>query len=260
MGPISMLFPNPAVKILEERLWEAARKRYLAEHPSDLKDDTKTIMRKVKTAYKDTVAATLKEADHKVRAKWGEFKHVMTQDLRTALSTVLRMSYVEWYSIEVGQPPNPNVIAAPYELLKSVTAGLLFQSLRKQIDFEDLDDETLQALATYAADERFEEVLEEARRKYKPFEIGDRHARFVVAELIKGDAYYLGEEKHHSLIDMVILSSVDTSPTAGHKRDAKLAVKRWFDQDRKNRSKERRFTADGWEIGFEELKSWATEP
>ena len=28
MGPISMLFPNPAVKILEERLWEDARKCY----------------------------------------------------------------------------------------------------------------------------------------------------------------------------------------------------------------------------------------
>ena len=114
MGPNSMLFPNPAVKILEARLWEDARKRYLADHPSDLKDDARTIMRYVKTAYEDTVDARVKEENHKVRAKWGQFKHGMIEELRTALATVLRMSDVDWYSVELGQLPRPGVIAAPY--------------------------------------------------------------------------------------------------------------------------------------------------
>lgn len=259
MGPISMLFPNPAVKILEGRLWEAARKRYLVEHPSDVKDDDKTIMRKVKVAYKGTVAATLKDADHKVRSKWGEFKHVMTGDLKGALATVFRMSEVDWYSVEDGQLPTPSAIAAPYQLLKHMTAALLFRDLRKEIDFEDLSDEALQALATYATDEKFQDILEDARRHYEPVEIGERRTRFVVAEVIKGDAYFLGEETHHSVIDMMILSSSGSSPSDGHKKQRKVAVKRWFDQDRKNRRNDRRFTGDGWEIGFEELKSWATK-
>jgi hypothetical protein len=254
-----MLFPNPAVKILEERLWEAARKRYLFDHPSDLKDDDRTVMRKVKTTYKDTVDATLKEADDKVRAQWGEFKHVMTVDLKTALRTVLRMSDIDWYSIEVGQLPSPAVIAAPYQLLKHMAAALLSRELRKEIDFEELDDETLQALATYAADQRFLDILEDARRHYESVEIGERHAPFVVADIIKGDAYFLDEENHPSLIDMVIFSSVGASPSNRRRKNQKIAAKRWLDQDRKNRRNDRRFDGDGWEITLEELKSWVLE-
>jgi hypothetical protein len=259
MGPISMLFGNPAVKILEERLWEAARKRYVQEHPSERNDNARAVMRKTKNAYKDTVAASLREADHKVRAKWGQFKHGMIEELRAALATVFRMSEVDWYSVEIGQLPSPDAIAVPYQLLKHMTAALLFRDLRKEIDFEDLDDQTLEALATYAADERFQEVLEGARHDYEPIEIGERRARFVVAEIMERDAYFLGEEKHHSLIDMVILSSVSASPPDGHKKNQKISVKRWFDQDRKNRRNDRRFIGDGWEIGFEQLKSWTTE-
>lgn len=259
MGPISMLFPNPAVKILEERLWEDARKRYLADHPSET-GDVKTITRNVRAAYEDTVEARLKDAKHKVRAKWGQFKHGMTEELRTALGTVLRMSDVEWYSVEIGQLPRPDVIAAPYQLLKRITAALLFRFLRKEIDFEGLDDETLEALATYAADRRFQEVLENARRKHRSFEIGDRGAHFVVVEIIQGDSYFLDEEEHHSRIDMIILSNTGENPSNGHKNSPKVAANRWFDQDRKNRNNDRRFSGDGWEIGFAELKSWATEP
>jgi len=254
-----MLFPNPAVKILEERLWEAARKRYLAEHPSDLKDDDRTVMRKVKTTYRDTVNAALKEADEKVRAKWGEFKLVMTVDLKTALRTVLRMSDIDWYSVEVGELPTPAVIAAPFQLLKHMAAALLSRELRKEIDFEELDDGTLLALATYAADQRFLDVLEDARRHYEPVEIGERREPFVVAEIIKGDAYFLDEESHHSLIDIVIFSSVGASPSNGRRKNQKIAAKRWLDQDRKNRRNDRRFAGDGWEITLEELKSWVLE-
>ena len=260
MGPLSILFGNPAVKILEDRLWEDARKRYLQEHPSDRNQDPRTIMRKTKTAYKDSVAASLKEASHKVSAKWGQFKHVMVAGLKEALATVFRMSDVDWYSVEVGELPNPNVIAAPYQLLKRITTALLFQSLRKEIDFENLDNETLQALAAYAADQKFEEVLEDARRHYEPFAIGGRSARFAVVEIIKGDSYFLNEDKHHSRIDMVILSSLGANPSNGDKKIRKAAAKRWFDQDRKDRRNDRRFTADGWEIGPEQLKSWTIEP
>ena len=180
MAPFSTLFANPAVAILEEHLWEAARKRYLGEHPSDLDNDAKTVARKVKTAYKDVVAATLKKADHKVRAKWGQFKHIMTEELKVALATDLRMSEVEWYSVEVGQLSDPIVIAAPYQLLKRMTADVIPQFLKKLVDFENLDDQTLEALASYAADQRFQEILEDARRNYKPFEIGNRSTQFVV--------------------------------------------------------------------------------
>lgn len=260
MGPISMLFGNPAVKILEDRLWEDARKRYLQEHPADRNQDPKTIMRKTKTAYRDSVAARRKDADHKVRAKWGQFKHGMVVELRRALTTVFRMSDVDWYAVEVGQLPSPNVIAVPYQLLKCMTAGLLFQFLRKEIDFENLDNETLEALAAYASDQKFEEVLEDARHHYEPFNIGGRSARFVVADIIKGDSYFLNDENHHSRIDMAILSNVGSSPSNGDKKIRKAAAKRWFDQDRKNRRDDRRFTGDGWEIGSEQLESWTTEP
>jgi hypothetical protein len=254
-----MLFPNPAVKILEDRLWEAARKRYLFEHPSDLKDDDRTVMRKVRTTYKDTVDATLKEADDKVRAKWGEFKHVMTVDLKTALRTVLRMSDIDWYSVEVGELPNPAVIAVPYQLLKHMAAALLSRELRKEIDFEELDDQTLQALAAYAADQKFLDVLEDACHHYESVEIGERHAPFVVADIIKGDAYFLDEENHQSLVDMVVFSSVGASPSDGRRKNQKIAAKRWLDHDRKNRRNDRRFAGDGWEITLEELKSWVFE-
>ena len=92
MGPISMLFPNPAVKILEERLWKDARKRYLADHPSDLKDDAENHNAQRKDRLRRSVDAKLKEANHKIRSKWGQFKHGMIEELRTALATVLRMS------------------------------------------------------------------------------------------------------------------------------------------------------------------------
>jgi hypothetical protein len=260
MAPFPTFFANPAVEILEERLWETARKRYLGEHPADLKDDSKTVVRKVKTAYKDVVAAKLKEADHKVRAKWGEFKHVMTEELKVALATVLRMSELEWYSVEFGQFPSPGVIAAPYELLKRMTADVMPQFLRKLVDFEDLDDQTLEALASYAAVQKFQEILEDARHNYKPFEIGNRSDQFVVVEIIKRDAYFLGDERHHSLIDTVILSSTGGGSSDRNKKNQKAAVKTWFDEDRKNRKNDRRFTGDGWDIDLEELKSWATEP
>ncbi|MGA7046779.1 MAG: hypothetical protein WBL50_20205 [Candidatus Acidiferrum sp.] len=260
MGPISMLFPNPAVKILEERLWEDARKRYLADHPSDSNDDARTIIRNVKAVYEDTVDAKLKEANHKIRTKWGHFKHGMIEELRAALATLLRMSELEWYSVEIGRLPRPNAVAAPYQLLKRMTAALLFQSLRKSIDFEELDNETLEALATYAADQKFQEVLENARSNYESYEIGDQHVRYVIVEVITRDSYFLGDEGHHSLIDMVILSNAGEGLSNGHKSNQKNTAKRWFDQDRKNRGNDRRFSGDGWEIGLEELKSWAAKP
>lgn len=260
MGPISTLFENPAVKILEGRLWETARKHYLGEHPCDLGDDSETVMKRVRAAYKDDVAAKVKEAEQQVRTKWREFKHGMTEQLKTALATVLRMSYVEWYAVEAGQLPHPEVIAVPYQLLKHITIDVMPQFLRKNIDFEDLDDAMLEALASYAADHKFEEVLEDARRNYEPFEIGGRWSQFVVAEIIKRDGYFLGEEQHHSQVDMVILGRIDDISTDGNKTNEKVAVKKWFDQDRKNRRNDRRFNGDGWEIEFEELKACATQP
>jgi hypothetical protein len=257
--PFSTFFANPVVEILEERLWETARKRYLGEHSSELKVDDKTVMRKVKSAYKEAVAAAIKEADAKVRARWEEFKHAMTGELEAALATVLQMSNVEWYAVEAGALPHPDVIAVPYQLLKRMTAEVMPQFLRKKIDFENLDDVTLEALAIYAANQKFQEVLEHARRNYKPLEIGDRSTHFVVAEVIKRDAYFLGEEKHHSLVDMVILSSTSRGLSDNEKKNQKAAVKKWFNEERKNRKDHRRFTGDGWEIEFEELKSFAIE-
>jgi len=259
MGRFS-LFANPAVEILEKRLWEDARKRYLREHSADLRDDAKTVRRKVKTTYEGAVAARLKEAKHKVRAKWGQFKHVMTEELKVALGTVLRMSELDWYSIEAGQLPSPTLIAVPFELLKRLTADVIFQSLKKSFDFEDLDDQALEALASYCSDQKFQGVMEDARRNYWTFEIGNRGARFAVAEIIKRDPYFLNDDKHHSLIDMVIFVSSGGSSSDPDKKNEKAALKRWFDEDRKNRKNDRRFTADSWEIEPEESKGWAAEP
>lgn len=258
MGPISTLFPNPAVKILEERLWEAARKRYLLEHPSDRNDDARTIMRRIRTAYRDSVSASLEHADREVRAKWAQFKRGMIPELRASLLMLFRMSDLDWYSVEAGPPCSPEVIAVPYELLKHTTAGLLFQHLRKLIEFEELDDETLQALSIYAADEKFKEVLDEVRDHYEAVQIGEKRSRFIVADIIEGDAYFLGEEQHHSLIDMVILCSVGAGTVDKSGKNQKSAAKRWFHQGRKNRLNSRRFAGDNWEVDFEELKSWAT--
>jgi len=257
MGPISVLFPNPAVKILEERLWEDARKRYLAEHPFDPGDDAGAIMRRVRKVYRDTVSATLKEADHKVRVRWGALKHTMAAEVREALATVFRMSELDWYSVEAGQQNSPNAIAVPYELLKHMTASLLTRVLRKGIDFENLDNQMLEALATYAVGEKFQEVLDDVRHKHEPVVIGDHHAPFVVAEVIKGDAYFLDEENHHSLLDMVILSNAAPDASRGHKNNPKLAAKRWFHEDRKHRKDDRRFTGDGWEVDLDQLRSWS---
>jgi hypothetical protein len=258
MGPISVLFPNPAVKILEEHLWEEARKRYLTAHPSEQREDPRTIMRKVKTEYRKAVAATVQKADHKVRARWAEFKQGMVAELRKALATVFRMSELDWYSVEVGQLNSPDAIAVPYELLKYVTASLLSEAFRKEIDFENLDNETLEALATYAAGEKFREVLDKVRRKREMVEIGNHRAHFAVAEVIPGDAYFLDEENHHSLLDMVILSNASHGTDVG-KSNPKAAVKRWFHEDRKKRKNDRRFAGASWEITFEQLKSWATK-
>jgi len=110
MGTLSILFGNPAVRKLEELLWETARKRYLGEHPLERTQDSRVLMRKVKTAYKDVVAAAVQEEDPKIRAAWAEFKKVMTEELKTALSTTLSMSSLDWYSIEAGQLPAPQAL------------------------------------------------------------------------------------------------------------------------------------------------------
>lgn len=248
MRSVSTLFSNPAVKILEQRLWQKAAKRYLGEHPADATNDTPTVTERVRTAYKNTVQAAVEEADRKVRGRWAEFKHVMTEEVRSALETVLHMSSVEWYSIEAGQLPNPEIIAVPYELLKHITAELIPQMLRKRIDFENLDDATLEALVSYAVDRRFHEVLEDARRSEKLIRIGTGPAHFAVAEIIKRDAYFLGEDRHHSSIDMVLLRNTDAS-----------SAESWR-ENLKNRPEDRRFTGDGWEIEPEELKACATQP
>ena len=250
-----MLFPNPAVRILEERLWGAARKRYLQDHPNERNADAKTIMKKARTSYKDSIAASVKEADHKIRSVWSRFRHGMTEQVQTNLRLLLRMSDVDWYAVEMGGTTSPEVIAVPCGLLQHMTASLLLQSLRKGIEFEDLDDETLEALATYAVGQRFEEVLEHARRQFESFEIGEQHTYFAIAEVIPEDAYYFGEEEHHSKVNTVILANIGSAPD---KKKAKTAVKKWLHEGRKSRTNDRRFTGDGWEVDFEELKSWST--
>lgn len=258
MGPLLMLFGNPAVRILEERLWEEARKRYLREHPSDRATDVKTVRRRTEEAYKEAVAASLKQAEPKVKAKWRQFKHVMFDALRTSLATVFRMSELDWYAVEAGALPFPNAIAVPGKLLAEITSRLLFQQLRGQIDFEDLNDESLHALATYAVDEGFEEVLEHGRRHHQGFEIGKR-SRYVIVETIRSDPYFLNDDQHHSAIDILVLSRAGVTSSEVTKKDEKEAVKRWFGQDRKTRTNQRRFFGDGWEISPEELKAWAVE-
>lgn len=260
MGPVSTLFENPAVKILEGRLWEAACKHYLDKHPHDLENDSATLMNKVRVAYQDDVAAKVREAEQQVKTNWREFKHVMTEQLKTAFATVLRMSCVDWYAVEVGQLPHPEVIAVPYQLLKHITIDLLPPFLAKNIDFENVDDAMLEALASYAAEHKFEEVLEEAHRNLEAFEIGDRQSHFVIAEMVKRDAYFLGEDKHHSQVDMVIFCRVGESAANSNRSAREPAVKNWFERGRKNRKNDRRFTGDGWEIEFEELKACATQP
>jgi len=260
MGLVSTFFENPAVKILEDRLWETARKRYLGAHPSELRDGQGALMRKVRTEYKDAVAATVKEADKKLRASWGEFRQIMKEQLKAALSTVLHMSNIEWYAVEIGQLPFPSAIAVPYPLLKRMTADLLPHFLRKRIDFENLNEETLDALATYAVEQRFQEVLEEARHNHEPFTLGSQGHRFTVVEILRRDAYFLGEDQHHSMIDMVILSNTSGGSSDRDRNYEKAAYRKWFDEDRKNRRDDRRFTGDGWEIDVEELKSWAAKP
>lgn len=245
MGPISTLFPNPAVKILEERLWQKAAKCYLGEHPGDATEGTLEVIERVKAAYKDKVNAAVEEANQKVRGRWAEFKHVMTEEVKSALVTVLHMSSVEWYSIEGGQLPSPEVIAVPYELLKHITGELMPQTLRKRIDFENLDDATLEALASYAVNEKFRDVLEDVRRSGELMRIGTGAAHFAVVGIIKRDAYFLGEDQHHSSIDMVLLRNTSASSAKS------------FREGLKNRREDRRFTGDGWEIELEELKSWA---
>lgn len=256
MGMLSLLFSNPVAKILQERLWESARKRYLEEHKDPVKD-AKILWQKVREEYKDWVAERLKEGDEKVKAKWGQFKHAMIAQLRLALTKLFTLSKLALYSVESGQLPYPNAIAAPYELLKRVTIEVMAILLKQKIDFENLSDEELQALAIYAADRRFHEVLDDARRSNEPFSIGSD--RFAIAEIIRRDAYFLGNDEHHSQIDIVILSRVMETADAS-KNTAKAAVRRWFDQERKNRKDDRRFTGAGWDIGPEELKSWSTEP
>jgi hypothetical protein len=258
MWPLFMLFGNPAVKILEDHLWEDARRRYLQEHPSDRDTDVKIIKRRTAEAYKEKVAASLKRAEPGMKAKWRQFKHVMFEELRASLATVLRMSEIDWYAMEIGRLPCPNAIAVPYELLKQMTSRLLFQQLRGQIDFEDLNDESLQALSSYAVDEGFEEVLEHARHHHQGFEIG-KSWRYVIVETIHRDRYFLDDDEHHSAISMIILSRSGTPTSERTKKDEKEAVRRWFNQDRKTRADQRRFCGDGWEISSEELKSWVVE-
>jgi hypothetical protein len=166
------------------------------------------------------------------------------------------MSNVEWYSLEAGELPAPQVIAVPCQLLKQMTADLMPQFLRKRIDFENFDQETLEALATYAADQRFQEVLEEARRNHEPFTIGSQHGQFVIVEIIKRDAYFLGEDQHHSLVDMVILGSAGQDAADRDKRNHRGTLKKWFEEQRRNRRDDRRFTGDGWEIEPEEMRPW----
>lgn len=249
-----MLFANPAVKILEEHLWGAASKRYLSDHPNERGTDAKSVMKKARTAYKDAIAASVKEADHKIRPLWSKFRRGMMDQVRANLGLLVRMSDVDWYAVEVGKTDSPEAIAVPYGLLKHMTASLLFRSLRKGIEFENLDDEALEALATYAVDQRFEEVVEQARRHYECFEIGERRDCFVIAEVIPEDSYYFGEDQHHSKTYIVILAKAGNCPD---KKKAKSAVKKWFHEERGNRKDDRRFVGDGWEVDFEELKSWS---
>jgi len=129
--------------------------------------------------------------------------------------------------------------------------------LKKDIEFEDLDDQTLGALAGYAAEERFHEILEDARRHYRYFEIGSSHAHFFVIDVIERDPYFLGEEQHPSRIDMVVLGSAG-EPSSWRNKSQRRTAKKWFHEGLKNRSNDRRFSGDGWELGFDQLKSWTT--
>lgn len=259
MNPLSKLFANPAVKILEQQLWADARRRYLAEHPGDQNKNASTIARRAKAAYKHEVRACVRDGDEKIRHKWHEFKHVMSKDLAAGLSTALRMSDVDWYAVEIGDASAPEAVAAPYELLKRTSRALLYQILRKKIAFEGLSDEALRALANYAADQKFEDLVERARSGHEAFKIGDSGARFVIVDLIKGDSYFIGDDKHPSRIDMVILRRVPGLGQEVDKKGGKLAAKAWLHEDRKNRRDDRRFSPDGWEVGVEELKSWLPE-
>lgn len=255
---------DPILSRIVDALWERAKKRYVEEGGSPI-EDLASISKEVKECLKDWVDNWHKEESKKWKVAKKEFKLIIRKKILNSLSLVILNSKQEWYSIEEGNLPSfPEVVAVPYDLLKEKTVKKLPSLLKEKIQFKNMYLETLEALSRHAVEKEYEKVFSEAAKKLIHFKIEDRTDPFIIVDRIKKDFYFLGDESHASLVDMVILSTFRNNITEREKekkKEERKAVQRWKKRrnDPDGRSDNRRFTGKGWNLDNKSLRKISTK-
>lgn len=253
-------FTNPLLRALEERLWEKARLRYIEEGNSPI-EDVKTLDRETRARLKAWVAEWRAREDKWLKPVWKEFKKTLAEQVAKALEGAFSASDQAWYSAEISGLAFPDVIAVPIEVLKRKTEEVLAEQLAEKIQFKDMLPETRRALAKYAVDREFSRVLNDARREYKSFKIGERYDPFIIVDVLERDFYHLGTNPQASRIDMVILSVYQANWNEGDKtkhKGERAAVERWA-KFKPQRRDDRRFTGSHWGFKDAEIDAMARE-
>lgn len=254
-------FGNPIFSALEDRLWHKARRRYVEDGGSPIKD-LDAIDRETRHTLRVWVEQWRGEESEKLRPVWKEFKRTMMAQVATALQLTFQESEQGWYAVENSDSPSfPKTIALPLLLLRRQTEQLLPGVLGQKIQFKDLLQETREVLAKYATDRGFTDELYKARKEYRNFSIAGRHNPFVLADLIERDFYHLGTRESASRVDMVILTTFRADILDKDKqrhRGERVAIDEW-NKFRPERSDTRRFSGDGWDLSETELYAMARQ-
>jgi hypothetical protein len=254
-----IFFKNPILGPLEDRLWQKARQRYVDEGGSPV-NDIKQLDRASRRMLKKWVHEWKQSESTQLKPIWKEFKHEMVIHIDEALDRTLGKSDQKWYAIEKGSLPSfPEALAVPIAVLRQATKSELPGVIAPKIRFQALLPETRSALAEYAIEMRFLDVLERWLKEHRSFGIGRRVDRFVLVALIERDFYYLGTSQRASRIDMAILSTYKANHSDRDK--SKHAGERAAIDDWRafvpQRSDQRRFKGDEWGLDQGELMALA---
>ena len=98
---MALIFRNPVLSTLEDKLWERARERYIDEGGSPI-EDIKQLDRKTRRQLRRWVKEWHSSEDKKLKPIWREFKQSVALQTTQTLALVFERSDQSWYSREVG--------------------------------------------------------------------------------------------------------------------------------------------------------------
>ena len=258
MSILDSFFSHPIERPLKDLLFERAKQRYIDEGnslPEDMNLWSKEAKRLIDGYTNDFFFEELK----KLKSAKKVFNQIISNLLIEALKVTFSETQPTWYAKEEVKfsdfPLIPNVLTVPMDAIRHKLKEPLFILLSSDnapIEIKNFLPETRLALSVRSIEMVFDEVVKRMRNDTISFEINKLFAPVIIVDIIKKDFYYMDNLDYVSRLNMLVISEYYFNKSGtereNEKRKKKILRNWQIWKNRNNRSNNRRFISEPWNL------------